>query len=86
MTSPSTFEVKIDAQGRMVVPRELRGEVVNVPGHVLLRRTADGILMTAAERAGTIRTASDGLPVISVGRRVSNAEVLAAIDVERADR
>lgn len=70
----------------MVLPRRLREEIVNAPGEVLVRRTADGLLLTPAEGSGTVASAADGLPVLTIGRRVTNAEVLAAIDRERADR
>lgn len=78
--------MKVDAQGRMVLPRRLREEIVTAPGEVLVRRTPDGLLLTAAEDAGTVSTGEDGLPVLTLGRKVTNAEVLAAIDRERADR
>ena len=51
-----------------------------------MRRTADGLLLTAAETPGIVRVGDDGFPVLSIGRRVSNDEVLAAIEKERADR
>ncbi len=70
----------------MVLPRGLREEIVRAPGEVLVRRTADGLLMTAAEGVGTVRQAGDGLPLLSIGRRVTNDEVLHAIEQDRADR
>ena len=70
----------------MVLPRRLREEIVSAPGEVLVRRTADGLLLTPAEDSGTVTAGPDGLPVLTLGRRVTNAEVLAAIDRERADR
>jgi len=70
----------------MVLPRELRAEVVRAPGHVLLRRTADGVLITAAEVAGSVQLGDDGLPVLSLGRKVTTEEVLRGIEQERADR
>ena len=76
----------MDAQGRMVLPSGLREEIVSIPGEVLVRRTADGLLLTAAETPGTVRVGDDGFPVLSIGRRVSNDEVLTAIEKERADR
>lgn len=78
--------VKVDAQGRMVLPRGWRDEVVSVPGEVMLRRTADGLLLSPAESAGEVGDGADGLPVLRIGRPVRNAEVLARIDEERADR
>jgi hypothetical protein len=87
MKSPSgSVRVRVDAQGRMVLPSGLREEVVSTPGEVLVRRTADGLLLTAAETPGTVRVGDDGFPVLSIGRRVGNDEVLAAIEKERADR
>jgi bifunctional DNA-binding transcriptional regulator/antitoxin component of YhaV-PrlF toxin-antitoxin module len=86
MTSPSVARVRVDAQGRMVLPRAVRDELLRVPGEVLVRRTADGWLMTGAESEGTISEGDDGLPVLTIGRPVTNAEVLDAIDQERADR
>lgn len=86
MNSPLPVRVKVDAQGRMVLPRGLRHELVSVPGEVLVRRTADGVLLTPAEGTGTVTEAEDGLPLLRIGRGVTNDEVLAAIDRERADR
>ena len=70
----------------MVLPSGLREEIVSDPGEVLVRRTADGLLLTPAETPGVVRVGDDGFPVLSIGRRVSNDEVLAAIEKERADR
>lgn len=86
MDSPSSVRVKVDAQGRMVLPRGWRDEVVSVPGEVLLRRTADGLLLSPAESPGVIGAGPDGLPLLRVGRPVRNAEVLTRIDEERASR
>lgn len=70
----------------MVLPRAVRDELLQVPGEVLVRRTADGWLMTAAESPGTISEGDDGLPVLSIGRPVTTAELLDAIDQERVER
>lgn len=71
----------------MVLPRHLRAEIVpRVPGEILLHRTPDGLLLTPAETVGSVHEGSDGLPVLSVGRMVTNDEVLAAIEGDRADR
>ncbi|MBA3741803.1 hypothetical protein [Sporichthya sp.] len=86
MNSPHPVPVKVDAQGRLVLPRHLREELVSLPGQVLARRTPDGVLLTPATPAGEPALGADGLPVLAVGRAVSNDEVLAAIDRERADR
>lgn len=86
MNSPSPVTVKVDAQGRMVLPRGIRDELLTVPGEVLVRRTADGVLLTPSQGIGTVSIGPDGLPVLDIGRSVDNDEVLAAIDRERADR
>lgn len=70
----------------MVLPRAVREEIVRVPGQVLLRRTADGLLLSAAHETGAIAEGADGLPVLRLGRPVSNSEVLAAIGQERGGR
>lgn len=85
MKSPSV-RVKVDAQGRVVLPRQLRDEILVVPGEVLIRRTPDGLLITPAEGAGYVTQASDGMPVLTLGRRVTNDAVLEAIDQERSNR
>ena len=70
----------------MVLPSGLRDEIVSIPGDVLVRRTADGLLLTPAETPGTVRDGDDGLPVLTIGRRIGNDETLRAIEQERADR
>lgn len=70
----------------MVLRRHLRDEIVDAPGEVMVRRTADGLLVSPAEASGDVAIGPDGLPVLRLGRPVSNAQVLAAIDRERAGR
>lgn len=87
MASPSaSFRARVDKQGRLVLPQQLREGLVDVPGEVVLSRTPDGLLVQPATGAGTVRIADDGLPVLQLDRVVSNAEVLAAIDAERGER
>lgn len=79
--------VRVDAQGRMVLPRALRDEVVSTPGEVLIRRSPDGLLLTAVGPGGSIDVDDDdGFPVLRLGRTVTNDEVLASIDRARAQR
>lgn len=68
------------------MPLWLRREVVSAPGEVLLRRTPDGVLLTSTASEGEVVTGEDGLPLLRLGRPVTNAEALAAIDEERAER
>jgi len=70
----------------MVLPRAIRDELLHVPGEVVVRRADGGWLMSAADSSGTVREGSDGLPVLTIGRSVTTAEVLDAIDQERAER
>lgn len=86
MESPLPVRVKVDRQGRMVLPQWLRRELVETPGEVQLRRTRDGILITPVAVKGRVEQAADGLPVLRLGHPVGNDEVLAAIDEERAGR
>jgi bifunctional DNA-binding transcriptional regulator/antitoxin component of YhaV-PrlF toxin-antitoxin module len=87
MNSPSsTVRVKVDGHGRLVLPLWLRREIVSTPGEVLMRRTPDGVLLTSVSSPGEVEEAPDGLPVLRLGRAVTNDEVIAAIDRERASR
>jgi bifunctional DNA-binding transcriptional regulator/antitoxin component of YhaV-PrlF toxin-antitoxin module len=83
---PLGVRVRVDRQGRLVLPQSLRREIVVVPGEVMLRRTADGVLLTPVAPAGGVEQGPDGLPVLKVGRRVSNDEVIDAIGRERSGR
>lgn len=88
MNSPSkAVRVKVDRQGRLVVPLRLRDEIVSAPGEVLMRRTPDGLLLTSVAAPGAIdQVSSDGLPLLRLGRVVTNDEVIDAIDRDRASR
>ena len=70
----------------MVLPKWLRRELGADPGEVELRRTSDGVLVSAVTPPAVVATADDGLPVMRLGRPVGNDEVLAAIDAERRAR
>jgi len=87
MDSPSDgVRVKVDRQGRLVLPQWLRREIVVSPGEVMLRRTADGVLLTPIAPDGAVEQGPDGLPLLRLGRLVSNDEVIGAIDRERSGR
>ncbi|MCU0261629.1 MAG: hypothetical protein MUE78_11470 [Ilumatobacteraceae bacterium] len=86
MASPSGVRIRIDRQGRMVIPAALRDEITTTPGDVIVHRTAAGLLITAAPQEGEVAMAPDGLPLLEIDRMVSNADVLAAIDHERSSR
>jgi len=87
MDSPSDrVRVKVDRQGRLVLPLWLRRGLVTAPGEVVLRRTADGVLLTPVAVEGGVEQAADGLPVLRLGRPVTNDEVIDAIARERTGR
>lgn len=69
----------------MVIPRHLRGVLGPVPGTVKARRI-DGGLLLEQPTSGAVIEAEDGLPVLVLGRPVTNDEALAAIDAERSER
>ena len=86
MKSPPGVRVRVDAQGADgPAERTSRGDL-SIPGQVPVRRTADGLLLTPSEAPGIVRDGDDGLPVLTIGRRVSKDETLKAIEQERADR
>jgi bifunctional DNA-binding transcriptional regulator/antitoxin component of YhaV-PrlF toxin-antitoxin module len=84
MASPQ--KVRVDKQGRLVLPQQVRDELVDVPGEVLLERTAEGILLRPVRAAAHVRIAEDGLPVLDIDGVVSNDEVLAEIARARLER
>ena len=87
MKAPSQgVRVRVDAQSRLVLPRHLRDEIIDVPGDVIVRHTPDGLLISPAGAPGEVTIGSDGLPELRLGRQVTNGQVLAALDRERAER
>ena len=86
MGTPTSVMVKVDRQGRLVLPAPWRDELTSTPGEVAMTHTEEGVLITAVPTQGTITIADDGLPVLRIGRTVKNEEVTAAIDTARAAR
>ncbi len=80
-----TVDVPIDGQGRVVIPRSLRSALGAVPGVIRARRVEGGILLEHPVD-GEVAVGDDGLPIVLLGRPISNDESLAAIDAERAER
>lgn len=70
----------------MVLPRRLRDDIVTTPGELVVRRVAEGLMLTSTTAAGALSSGTDGLPVLHLGRKVTNVEVLDALDRERAER
>lgn len=86
MASPSTALVKVDRQGRLVLPLGFRQELTSTPGEVVLTQTDGGVLISAVPAQGAVSMSGDGLPVLRLGRIVSNEQVVAAVDAERGAR
>lgn len=66
-------------------PRHLRSVLGTVPGTVRASRVDGGRLIEQAV-TGEVIEDDDGLPILLLGRPVTNDEVLTAIDAERSER
>lgn len=83
-----SVQVKVDRQGRIVIPLHERERLGVADGGTLeLIATPEGVLLERRRQA-EVRTAEDGLPVITIQdlKPLSNEESLSAIhrDSERA--
>ena len=81
-----TVTVKVDAQGRVVIPqaeRERRG----LPGALELVSTPEGVLLERRRQA-TVTSGEDGLPMVTLDDvgTVSDVDATQAIDEQRDDR
>lgn len=80
--------VKLDAQGRVVIPQAER-ERLGMPngGALELVSTPEGVLLERRRQA-TLTTAEDGLPLVTLddGAEVSNSEATAGIHDQRNSR
>lgn len=83
-----TVTVKLDAQGRVVIPQAER-ERLGLPdgGALELMSTPEGVLLERRRRA-TVSSGEDGLPQVTLDdvETVSNADAIQAIHVHRDDR
>lgn len=80
--------VRIDAQGRIVVPLAERQRLgVEGGDELALIPTPEGLILER-RRAATVSTAPDGLPIVEFAqpRPVPNKESVSAIRAERAAR
>jgi len=78
-------QVKVDKQGRIVIPLHERERLGVADGGTLeLISTPEGVLLEPRVKA-EVRIASDGLPVASIKRRktVTNEEALQGIHKDR---
>jgi AbrB family looped-hinge helix DNA binding protein len=83
-----TVTVKVDAQGRVVIPQAER-ERLGLPqgGALELVSTPEGVLLERRQQA-TVTSGEDGLPMITLNAvsTVSNADAIEAIHTQRDDR
>ena len=83
-----TITVKVDAQGRVVIPQAER-ERLGLPdgGALELVSTPEGVLLERRRQA-TVTTGEDGLPMVTLDDvdTVSNADATEAIHTQRDDR
>jgi AbrB family looped-hinge helix DNA binding protein len=82
-------KVKVDAQGRLVLPQAQRQRLgINAAGsEVELLATPEGVVLEP-RRDVTLSAGDDGLRVVTIGGAgtIQGATVLEAIHAERADR
>ena len=83
-----TVTVKLDAQGRVVIPQAER-ERLGMPdgGALELVSTPEGVLLERRRRA-TVTSGEDGLPQVTLDDldTVSNADATQAIHTQRDER
>ncbi len=80
--------VKMDAQGRVVIPQAERARLGLPDGGTLeLVSTPEGVLLERRHQA-TVTTGEDGLPIVTLedGDTVRNADAIEAIHTQRDDR
>jgi len=83
------MRTKVDGAGRLVIPLALRRLLgLSDGGEVEVEATGDGLLVRRVPGSVTVTTDDDGLVVVRIGGvdRVSNAEVIDAIQADRATR
>lgn len=80
--------VKVDAQGRVVIPQAER-ERLGLPhgGALELVSTPEGVLLERRHHA-TVTSGEDGLPMVTLNAvsTVSNAAAIEALHTQRDDR
>ena len=80
--------VKVDAQGRVVIPQAER-ERLGMPdgGSLELVSTPEGVLLERRRQA-TVTTGEDGLPLVTLddGGMVTNTDAVSAIHDQRDGR
>jgi AbrB family looped-hinge helix DNA binding protein len=83
-----TVNVKVDAQGRVVIPQAERERLgLSGGGALELVSTPEGVLLERRRQA-TITAGADGLPMVTLDDvdTVGNAEATEAIHIQRDGR
>ena len=83
-----TVTVKVDAQGRVVIPQAERERLGLLEGGALeLVSTPEGVLLERRRHA-TVASGEDGLPLVTLDdvHTVSNTEAVEAIHAQRDER
>jgi AbrB family looped-hinge helix DNA binding protein len=83
-----TVTVKVDAQGRVVIPQAERERLDLTEGGALeLVPTPEGVLLERRRRA-TVTSGEDGLPLVTLDddHTVSNAEATKALHTQRDEQ
>ena len=83
-----TVTVKVDAQGRVVIPQAERERLGLSDGGALeLVSTPEGVLLERRRQA-TVTTAEDGLPLVTLddADTVTNVEATEALHAQRDER
>jgi AbrB family looped-hinge helix DNA binding protein len=83
-----TVTVKVDAQGRVVIPQAERERLgLSEGGALELVSTPEGVLLERRRHA-TVTVGEDGLPLVTLDDldTVSNADTTEAVHAQRDDR
>lgn len=83
--------VRVDAQGRLVLPQSLRRRfgIDGRPAELVATETADGLLIELPPNRAILSQAEDGLPEVTIeglSAPITNDSVIAGIDADRARR
>lgn len=83
--------VRVDAQGRLVLPRGVRQRfgIDGRPSELVATETADGLLIELPPNRAVVSEAEDGLPVVTIegiSAPITNDSVIAGIDADRSER